>query len=101
PGLRYDLHSDYANRLTPKLAIQHKASPRLSLNFSYGSGFKAPDFRQLYLYYVNPAAQGYRVYGASEFSARELEQQLEDGLIARILPEAYQITALRPEIGRA
>jgi outer membrane receptor for ferrienterochelin and colicins len=98
PGLRYDLHSDYANRLTPKFSLQHKASARLNINFSYGSGFKAPDFRQLYLYYVNPAGQGYRVYGASEFSVRELEQQLSEGLIARILPEAYQITALRPEI---
>lgn len=98
PGLRYDLHSDYANRLTPKLSMQYRASSRLNINFSYGSGFKAPDFRQLYLYYVNPAAQGYRVYGASEFSVAELEQQKDEGLIARILPEAYRIGELRPEI---
>jgi len=98
PGMRYDMHSDYANRFTPKLSGQFKANNQWNINFSYGSGFKAPDFRQLYLFYVNPAAQGYRVYGASEFSVTELEQQLNDGLIARILPEAYQITELRPEI---
>jgi outer membrane receptor for ferrienterochelin and colicins len=98
PGLRYDLHSDYANQLTPKLSMQYRAHDRLHFNFSYGSGFKAPDFRQLYLYYVNPAAQGYRVYGASEFSIAELEQQMEEGLVARILPEAYQISELRPEL---
>lgn len=97
PGLRYDLHSDYENRLTPKLSAQYRAAPRLNLNASYGSGFKAPDFRQLYLFYVNPAAQGYRVYGASEFSLSELERQQQEGLVARILPEAYQIVALRPE----
>lgn len=97
PGLRYDMHSDYANCLTPKLSAQYRATPRLNINASYGSGFKAPDFRQLYLYYVNPAAQGYRVYGASEFSLLELERQQREGLVARILPEAYQITALRPE----
>lgn len=97
PGLRYDIHSDYANRLSPKLALQFRSNRRLHFNFSYGGGFKAPDFRQLYLYYVNPAAQGYRVYGASEFSVAELEQQRQEGLIARILPEAYQIRQLRPE----
>jgi len=98
PGIRYDIHSDYANRLTPKISGQYKVANNWNINFSYGSGFKAPDFRQLYLYYVNPAAQGYRVYGASEFSLAELQQQLSDGLIARILPEAYQIQELRPEI---
>jgi outer membrane receptor for ferrienterochelin and colicins len=97
PGLRYDIHSDYANRLSPKMAVLYKAGRRLNVNFSYGGGFKAPDFRQLYLYYINPAAQGYRVYGASEFSVAELEQQMADGLIARILPEAYLIRQLRPE----
>lgn len=77
--------------------MQYKLSDKYRINFSYGSGFKAPDFRQLYLYYVNPAAQGYRVYGASEFSLPELEQQKAEGLIANILPDAYRISELRPE----
>ncbi|HMP28984.1 MAG TPA: TonB-dependent receptor, partial [Saprospiraceae bacterium] len=68
PGLRYDVNSDFANRLTPKLSAQYKLNRQLNFNFSFGSGFKAPDFRQLYLYYVNPAGQGYRIYGAAEFS---------------------------------
>ncbi len=98
PGARYDMNSAYANRFSPKLSIQYKAGSNTNLNFSYGSGFKAPDFRQLYLYYINPAAQGYRVYGASEFSVAEMEQHLADGLITRILPEAYLITTLKPEV---
>lgn len=97
PGLRYDGNSDYADRVTPKLSMQYKVSDRLRINFSYGSGFKAPDFRQLYLYYVNPAAQGYRVYGASEFSLPELERQKQEGIIFSILPDAYKISKLRPE----
>ncbi|MEY3419880.1 MAG: hypothetical protein RIR48_160 [Bacteroidota bacterium] len=97
PGLRYDGNSDYTDRVTPKLSMQYKLSDKYRINFSYGSGFKAPDFRQLYLYYVNPAAQGYRVYGASEFSLPELEQQKAEGLIANILPDAYRISELRPE----
>lgn len=98
PGIRYDANSDYANRLTPKLAVQYRPDPQWNVNFSFGSGFKAPDFRQLYLYYVNVAAQGYRVYGASEFSVDELIRQKEDGFISSILPEAYMITELRPEV---
>lgn len=98
PGLRYDANSDYSDRLSPKISAQYKVSDRWRINLSYGSGFKAPDFRQLYLYYVNPAGQGYRVYGASEFSLPELQQQQKEGLISTILPEAYQITQLKPEI---
>lgn len=97
PGLRYDGNSDYTDRLTPKMSMQYKFSNTFRMNFSYGSGFKAPDFRQLYLYYVNPAAQGYRVYGASEFSLPELEKQKTEGVIANILPDAYKITVLKPE----
>lgn len=98
PGARYDINSAFGNRFSPKLSVQYKINQRTNLNFSYGSGFKAPDFRQLYLFYINPAAQGYRVYGASEFSIEEMEQQLKDGLIVKILPEAYMITGLRPEV---
>lgn len=96
PGLRLDLNSDFANRLSPKLAAQYRPNTALQLNFSYGAGFKAPDFRQLYLYYVNNPL-GYQLYGASEFSLNELLQQQQDGFISRILPEAYQVGRLRPE----
>lgn len=98
PGLRYDLHTDFANRLSPKLSMQYRPNPQWHYRFSYGSGFKAPDFRQLYLHYANPAAQGYRIYGAAEFSIRELEEMEASGEVARILPEAWQIGQLRPEV---
>lgn len=98
PGIRIDLNSAYSNKFTPKISFQYKISSLKSLNFSYGNGFKSPDFRQLYLYYINQAAQGYRVYGASEFSVYEMEKELASGLITKILAEAYQITTLRPEV---
>ena len=98
PGVRYDVHSDFANRFTPKLAVHYQQNQKWNLRFSYGSGFKAPDFRQLYLYYVNNPTLGYRVYGASEFSIADIESQLAEGLLSTILPEAYNITTLRPEV---
>ncbi len=98
PGLRYDANTDFANRLTPKLSSQYKVNKQLNINFSFGSGFKAPDFRQLYLNYVNPAGQGYRIYGAAEYSLAEIQKQNQEGLVDRILPEAYEIGSLRPEM---
>ncbi len=98
PGIRYDINSVYSNKVTPKISFQYKIRANQNINFSYGNGFKSPDFRQLYLYYINQAAQGYRVYGASEFSVEEMEKELQKGLIIKILPEAYQITSLRPEV---
>ena len=97
-GLRYDHNTDFKARLSPKVAASYQVSPKFKLNASVGSGFKAPDFRQLYLNFTNNAGQGYSIYGAGEFSVAALEQQKQDGLIAGILPEAYLIQTLQPEI---
>ncbi|MFZ1704546.1 MAG: TonB-dependent receptor [Saprospiraceae bacterium] len=98
PGLRYDNNSAYSSRVSPKVSVQYKLTEQSHINLSYGSGFKAPDFRQLYLSYANPAAQGYRIYGTNEFSVETLEKEKSDGLISVILPEAYQISTLSPEV---
>lgn len=97
-GLRYDFNTAFKARLSPKLAVNYKLNDKLKFNASYGAGFKAPDFRQLYLSFINNAAEGYSIYGASEFSVDRLEQQKQQGLIAQILPAAYQITTLKPEV---
>ena len=99
-GLRYDNNTDYASRLSPKLAVNYKLNKKLKFNTSYGAGFKAPDFRQLYLSFINNAAEGYSIYGANEFSLNKLEQQKQQGLIAQILPAAFTITTLKPEVSR-
>ncbi len=97
-GLRYDNNSDYASRLSPKLAVNYKLTENIKFNASYGAGFKAPDFRQLYLSFTNNAAEGYSIYGANEFSLERLQLQKQQGLIAEILPAAFQITTLKPEV---
>jgi len=99
-GLRYDYNTAFKARFSPKLAINYKLNEKIKFNASYGAGFKAPDFRQLYLSFVNNAAEGYSIYGASEFSVERLELQKQQGLIAQILPAAFQITTLKPEISR-
>lgn len=96
-GLRYDHYTAFAPALSPKLSVRVQPAEQWVFRFSAGRGFKAPDFRQLYLNFVNNAAEGYTLYGASAFSINELEQQLSSGLLARILPDAYRITELKPE----
>jgi outer membrane receptor for ferrienterochelin and colicins len=96
-GLRYDYNTDFAARISPKLALNYRLNEKIKFNASYGAGFKAPDFRQLYLNFTNNAAEGYSIYGANEFSTNLLEQQKNQGLIADILPAANLITQLKPE----
>jgi outer membrane receptor for ferrienterochelin and colicins len=99
-GLRYDYNTDFAARLSPKLAAHYKINEKIKLTGSYGAGFKAPDFRQLYLNFTNNAAEGYSIYGSNEFSMPLLQQQQSIGLIATILPAASLITQLQPEISK-
>jgi outer membrane receptor for ferrienterochelin and colicins len=99
-GLRYDYNTAFTARLSPKLAVNYQLNKKIKFNASYGAGFKAPDFRQLYLSFVNNAAEGYSIYGANEFSLERLELQKQQGFIAQILPAADQITTLKPETSR-
>lgn len=97
-GLRFDNNSAYRSRLSPKLAAHYKLNEKVHLYGSYGGGFKAPDFRQLFLNFLNTAAGGYVVYGANEITLAEIERQQQEGIITEILPRAYQLSLLHPEV---
>ncbi len=96
-GLRYDNNQAYASRLSPKLAVRFSPSDRLKLTASYGAGFKAPDFRQLYLNFVNNASGGYTIFGANEISITKLQDLKQQGFVADILARAYDLNELKPE----
>ena len=94
-GLRFDHHSDYKAQLSPKFSARYRISDRLQVRASAGRGFKAPDFRQLFLDFTNSTA-GYTVYGSS--TVREgLQQQIERGLIAQIFLAPEQLSEIRAE----
>ncbi|MCS3857385.1 TonB-dependent receptor plug domain-containing protein [Salinibacter ruber] len=78
-SLRLDGNSDYASRLSPKMAVRYAPFDRVSFHASVGSGYKAPAFRQLYLNFTNPQA-GYSVFGTTE-AQRGLQQFEEQGQI--------------------
>ncbi len=68
-GVRYDGPSQYAGQLSPKLAARYQLRPWLALRGSVGRGYRAPDFRQLYLNFSNPTV-GYSVFGTNQVQAK-------------------------------
>ncbi len=63
-GFRYDDHSEYDSQFSPKFSGLFRPNHFIHFRASMGGGFKAPDFRQLFLNFTNPVA-GYSVFGSS------------------------------------
>ena len=62
PGFRMDVDTQFGTFPTPKLALRYDLGSSVVLRGSYGFGFRAPGFRDLFLVFENPSA-GYRVSG--------------------------------------
>lgn len=95
-GVRYDANRNYASVWSPKLALRYNLNKRLALTGSVGRGFKAPDFRQLYLNFTNVAAGSYSVFG-SLTAKSEVERLNADGQIDFLTPSYAKLDDLRPE----
>ncbi|MEL6821729.1 MAG: TonB-dependent receptor, partial [Calditrichota bacterium] len=89
-GARFDSHSDYGEAFSPKLALLYKLNDNYRFRAGVGSGFKAPNFSQLYLNFTNTLV-GYSVFGATSAIERLDELvtlgQIQETLIA---PETIQ-----------
>ncbi|MBU3714092.1 MAG: TonB-dependent receptor [Ferruginibacter sp.] len=95
-GFRYDYNRLFAAAFSPKLAVRIKANNNLSFNASIGRGFKAPDFRQLYLNFTNNAAGGYSVLGSID-AVKVITQLQSIGQIAEIKNDFNRLSSLKPE----
>lgn len=62
PGLRLTHSSQWGTHLTPRVAVRQRVGERLTLRASAGEGFRAPDFKELFMRFVNQSA-GYAVVG--------------------------------------
>lgn len=62
PGARLDLDTQFGSAMTPKLSARLDPVKPLVLRAGVGRGYRAPDFKELYLLFENPTA-GYRVLG--------------------------------------
>ena len=94
-GARFDAHSQYGARLSPKLALRADLSSALTLKASVGVGFKAPDFRQLFLNFTNLSA-AYSVYGTEE-AVPLLQAALAAGQLSALTIDPARLADLRAE----
>ncbi|MBK9107208.1 MAG: TonB-dependent receptor [Saprospiraceae bacterium] len=94
-GLRYDRNAVYGNQWSPKFALQYTFNKNLSLKASVGTGFKAPDFRYLYLNFRNSAA-AYSVFGTEQVVA-QLQQLEKNGEILLYFSNPNEIGKLDAE----
>ncbi|MBI5856415.1 MAG: TonB-dependent receptor [Sphingobacteriales bacterium] len=78
-GGRIDKRSDFAAKISPRIAVAFKPGSKWKFTASSGWGFKAPDFRHLYLSFYNSQI-GYSLIGAKELSS-QLQQLQQQGLL--------------------
>ncbi len=96
-GGRIDKRSDFAARISPRLGLAYQPDNKWKFTASSGWGFKAPDFRHLYLNFFNSQV-GYSLLGSQELGSELLLMQ-QQGLLqngADITPYLHP-PALRPE----
>jgi outer membrane receptor for ferrienterochelin and colicins len=95
-GVRFDHNETYASALSPKFSILYKLNTKNKIRLSIGQGFKAPDFRQLYLDFTNAAAGGYSVFGTVQ-AQKVIDQLNALGQIGVLYDNFYQLKTLQPE----
>ena len=78
-GARVDKREDFAARVSPRIALAWQPNAHWKITANAGGGFKAPDFRHLYLNFSNPQI-GYSLLGAQSL-APELIRLQQQGLL--------------------
>ncbi len=76
PGARLTWNEQWGTAFTPRIAARWRTTPELTLRLAAGQGFRAPDFKELYLQFTNESA-GYAVYGN-----RDLRPEHSDNVTA-------------------
>lgn len=95
-GFRYDDNKLFSAAFSPKIAFRYTINPKILMNASIGRGFKAPDFRQLYLNFTNTAAGGYSVFGSID-AIKIITELQRQGQIAEIKDDFNRLKELKPE----
>ena len=78
-GARLDKRTDFDIHLSPRIAVAYKPNSNWKFTASAGWGFKAPDFRHMYLNFYN-AQIGYSLLGNNSLGA-ELQSLQQQGLL--------------------
>ena len=95
-GARLEYNSRYGASLTPSAGLSYQLTKSLLAKAAVSTGFKTPDFRQLYMVFTNFAGGGYTVLGTASFDA-ELQKLIDAGEIASVSDNARRVGSLEPE----
>lgn len=82
-GTRLDDHSTAGSRLSPRIGINRAVAKNTNLRASYATGFRAPNFVELYCAYPDPYEHKYGYVGNPALRP-ETSQQFEIGLNSRL-----------------
>ena len=89
-GGRLDYHSEFGTHFSPKLSGLYRVTPDVTIRASFGQGFRAPDFKDLYLDFSNPTS-GYQVLGNPDLQPESsgnwnfgVEYQFRSTLLGRV-----------------
>ena len=89
-GGRLDHHSEFGAHFSPKLSGLYRVTSDFTVRTSFGQGFRAPDFKDLYLDFSNPTS-GYQVLGNPALQPESsnswnlgLEYQFKSALLGRL-----------------
>ncbi|MBK9181952.1 MAG: TonB-dependent receptor [Ignavibacteria bacterium] len=75
---RFDGNSVFGSALSPRLSLLWKPGENLRVSGSIGTGFKAPDFRQLYVTFSNRlAGAGYDLIGAERLHLADINSSMQ------------------------
>ncbi|WP_160713431.1 TonB-dependent receptor plug domain-containing protein [Chitinophaga solisilvae] len=94
-GGRFDTHNQYPSQFSPKLSVSYNFHPNWRVLASAGRGYRAPDFRQLYLHFNN-AAVGYTVAG-TKLAVDILKEMQARGEIKQLNIDVSQLKDLDAE----
>lgn len=94
-GFRFDAHNEYASQWSPKFSGLYRPNDFIHIRASLGGGFKAPEFRQLYLDFTNAQA-GYSVFGSNTV-INGVDQLQSEGQIDELLITPNSIGEIKAE----
>jgi outer membrane receptor for ferrienterochelin and colicins len=78
------------------MSALYKINAKHKIKLSVGQGFKAPDFRQIYLDFTNAAAGSYSVFGTAQ-AQQVIATLMTLGQIGTLYDNYYQLKSLKPE----
>ncbi|MBS0027015.1 TonB-dependent receptor plug domain-containing protein [Chitinophaga sp. 22321] len=94
-GGRFDTHNQYPSQFSPKVSLSYNINRDWRILGAVGRGYRAPDFRQLYLHFNN-AAVGYTVLG-TRLAAAVLKEMQQQGQIKQVNIDPAQTKELDAE----